>query len=323
MTTAAAQAALNNVNQVTPYGNLTYTAGAGTSVKDPTTGKSYMIPDYTATTTLAPAQQQLLDQNNAEQLKLNNIAGQQTDRIGSLLGTNVDLSSGNIANYVNTHYNDDFQRQQAIDANNLNSNLADRGIKPGSTAYTQAMNDYSTQKYNAWDNLIGSQYANAQNAILTERNQPLNEVSALLGGSQVSQPTFQSTPQTGIGSTDVAGITQQAYQNQASQTNAFNGGLFGLGGAALSGWATSDRRAKTDIQKVGKVADTNVYSFKYKPPYDPAQGTPMSGLQQIGVMAQEVKKTHPEAVMQDQQSGMSKVNYSKLATALAGKKGAR
>src|SRR5690242_11714841 len=85
--TALAQGQLNNVNQVTPYGNLTYTlAPSSVSVE----GKN--IPQYTATQTLSPTEQNLF--NLGEQTKGNiaQIGVDQSQRIGNLLGTPVDLS---------------------------------------------------------------------------------------------------------------------------------------------------------------------------------------------------------------------------------------
>ena len=82
------------------------------------------------------------------------------------------------------------------------------------------------------------------------RNQPINEVSALLGtGPGVQNPQFVNTPQNGtIQPTDVAGIYQNGYQQQLQnyqmqqqqaqqQQSAMLGGLFGLGSAAAGGWA--------------------------------------------------------------------------------------
>ena len=46
-----------------------------------------------------------------------------------------------------------------------------------------------------------------------------------------------------------------------------------------------------------------------------------TGERQIGVMAQEVKKTRPDAVKKDPESGYFKVDYGALFK--AGKKGAR
>ena len=72
-----------------------------------------------------------------------------------------------------------------------------------------------------------------------------------------------------------------------------------LGGAALTGlMALSDERAKENIAPVGKLNDgQTVYKYNYK-------GEPQT---HIGLIAQEVEKTHPEAV--GQISGLKTVNY--------------
>lgn len=74
------------------------------------------------------------------------------------------------------------------------------------------------------------------------RNQPINEISALLSGAQVNTPNFQMATPDRMQTTDVAGIAQQGYSNQMQayqqkmqQQNAMYGGLFGLGSAALMG----------------------------------------------------------------------------------------
>lgn len=80
--------------------------------------------------------------------------------------------------------------------------------------------------------------------------------------------------------------------------------LGSLGGAAL----LSDRRAKKDIAKIGKLKDgSNVYSFTYKA--DPNRTT------HIGLMAQEVRRRTPGAVIK-RPDGYLAVDYGK-ATSLA------
>lgn len=74
------------------------------------------------------------------------------------------------------------------------------------------------------------------------RNQQLNEIQALLGGSQVQSPNFVNTPGLNMPTTDYAGLIQQNYANQMGQyqqqMNSWNGlwgGLLGLGGRAMTG----------------------------------------------------------------------------------------
>lgn len=80
------------------------------------------------------------------------------------------------------------------------------------------------------------------NEYLTQRQTPINEITALLSGSQVQQPHFLNTPNTPVANTDFAQIQQNTFQDkmgiynaQMQQNNAMMGGLFGLGGTLLSG----------------------------------------------------------------------------------------
>lgn len=77
------------------------------------------------------------------------------------------------------------------------------------------------------------------------RELPINEISSLLNGGQVQQPSFTNTPQTQMANTDVAGITQNSfmdayknYQTKQASNDALTGAVFSLAGSALGGWAT-------------------------------------------------------------------------------------
>jgi hypothetical protein len=136
-----------------------------------------------------------------------------------------------------------------------------------------------------------------------QRNQPLNEIAALLSGSQVQQPNFINTPGAQIPTTDVAGLVNQnfaqqlgIYQQQSTNQNQLIGGLLGFGAGALK---ASDRRIKENIAKMGTVFAANdegenkklpIYAYSYKD--DPAS------TQHIGPMAQDVEKITPQAVEQ-------------------------
>lgn len=85
--------------------------------------------------------------------------------------------------------------------------------------------------------------------------------------------------------------------------------VLGLGTAALG--ALSDRRAKENVKPIGKTFDgQHIYSFRYK-------GQPDT---HIGLMAQEVERRNPEAVNDNQQTGLKHVDYAQ-ATAGAANKG--
>lgn len=136
------------------------------------------------------------------------------------------------------------------------------------------------------------------------RQEPINEVTALLSGSQVKQPTFQQTSTNTIPTTDIAGLLNQnfnqnldIYKQQSANNNALLGGVLGLGGNLAKAYTASDRRVKKDIHKIGTVfaADPEgddhelpIYKYAYK-------GDP-SSMQHVGPMAQDVERVDPSAV---------------------------
>lgn len=231
--TAITTYGLNATDQVTPYGKLSYTQG--TPWEDGT-------PHYTATQTLSPEQQNLYDLGTKTQSNLGNIGVEQSDKVRSLLNTPFDLNAA-----IGTQQSDIarklldpvWQQRQAA----LETKLANQGIQQGSPAYTNALRDFGMQRDNDYNSAALSGRAQASTEALAQRNQPLNEITALLANSQVQQPSFTNTPTPTVANTDVAGITNSAFQNnfanynaQMQQQNAIYGALGGAAGSALGGW---------------------------------------------------------------------------------------
>lgn len=294
--TAIAQTGLNSINQQTPFGNLTYTQ----------VGKwPDGTPHFVATTTLSPAQQKLFDTQNALSVKLGGIGLNQADRIGKLLGAPLDLSNGALEKSIAAHYDPRLDERFGKDYQNLESELANRGIGQGSSAYDAAIKQFNEGKNDAYNQVLIGARGQALQEMLTQRNQPINEITALMGGSQVQQPQFGSTPQSGIGDVNYSGLVTDQYKAQRDNANAFNGGLFNLGSSLLGGWAMSDKRLKKEIRKVGKIdGGPNIYKFRYN------DDTP--GFTRLGMMAQDVEKHYPEAVAETA-SGYKAVNYDRVA----------
>lgn len=67
------------------------------------------------------------------------------------------------------------------------------------------------------------------------RNQQINELTALMSGSQVSMPEFAPMSRQGVSAAPVGNYIQDNYRQKAANANATNQGLFGLGGALLGG----------------------------------------------------------------------------------------
>ena len=71
--------------------------------------------------------------------------------------------------------------------------------------------------------------------ILALRNQPINEITALLGGSQVTAPQFQPFSRQGVNAAPIGSYIANNYAGQVQQAAAANQGIFNLGSAALTG----------------------------------------------------------------------------------------
>lgn len=326
--TAISQAGLNATNQVTPYGNLTYTKSG--TWEDGT-------PQFTATQTLNPTQQQSLDAQQQIELGTSNLGLGQIGRISDAISTPFSLDKFGAAPKA-----DDAARQQVIDSlysqqksrldpqfadsqTALTTRLANQGISEGTDAYSNAMRDFNFGKNDAYQTaqnqainaggaeqsrlygLQSDQYQNSINNDLTARNQPINELAALLGsGGGVQQPNYTSTPQTGVSGTDVIGATalsQNAannnYNQQMGARNALIGALGGAAGSAGGAYAASDRRLKRNIRKIGKLGRINAYAYNYA--WNSADKL------EVGVMAQEV----PQAAVR-MKNGYLAVNYALL-----------
>ncbi len=316
--TAVTQQLLNMTNQVTPYGSLSYNQSglaeqqvAVLADRGNPTGKFQTVktPTFTATTTLSPAQAQLLEQEQQFDSRLNDIALDQSGRIAEHLKTPFTLDNnaieGRIGELARERLDPIWQQRE----DQLDQKMANQGIAPGSQAYTDARRSFDIGRNDAYNSMFIDARGRALSELLTGRNQPINEITALMGGGQVQQPQFANTPQTGVNGVDIAGLIGQNYQNKQNQYQSMLGGLSGLGAAALGGWAMSDRRLKEDVSKVGRLDDgTKLYSFRYK------DGM-ADGAARLGVMADEVGNKHPHAVTETA-DGYKAVNYSALAKAL-------
>jgi hypothetical protein len=141
-------------------------------------------------------------------------------------------------------------------------------------------------------------------------NQPLNQINALMSGSQIQNPTFQAYSGSNVAAAPVFQAAQQtgqdaqaAYAQQVAAQNAKSaaiGGLFGAAGTALSGTNFSDIRLKSKIVRVGThPRGFGIYEYD------------IDGKRERGVMAQEVERVLPAAVI-EHDSGYKMVNYGAL-----------
>jgi hypothetical protein len=156
--------------------------------------------------------------------------------------------------------------QNAREKQSLEARLADQGFVPGTPGYKQAMETFGDTTNRAYGaardasilqgygqgntslarresiaGLLGNANAQLIAQQLALRNQPLNELNALRGGTQVQNPNTQAQYNTpSLQPVDAVGAYNNQYQGQLAQYNAdvaqnngVLGALTGLAGAAM------------------------------------------------------------------------------------------
>lgn len=290
-------------------------------------------PDVpTITQTLSPQQQAIFDKRQQTQGLLGDVANQGAESLKGIVGTPVDYSGAParpgdseatrkaVIDAMMSRVNEDVD----VSRDNTNSSLIARGIAPGTKAYENEMRRIDRGYNDARQAAIVAGGQEAQRdfnmdtesrknyiaELLSKRQVPINEISALMSGSQVNNPF--AMPGFGGGSqvapAPVFGAFQQnanygtdlynadvAKSNQLQQTGA---GLLSsyLGYLAL----TSDARLKSNIQRIG-THPIGVGIYEYD----------IEGRHEIGVMAQEVFHVKPEAVI-EREDGYLMVDYGAL-----------
>lgn len=277
-----------------------------------------------------------------------------TDRAGQLFEQSAaPISADAISNYMNPYQQmvldaslAQSQRADAIQQNMLKGNAIAGGALGGNAtgvAAAQLAGEQGRNRDSMIANLLSGGYSQALNAAQSDaarqagigaqfgqlgqmvQGLSLNDIQARLGiGNQQQQ---QGQAQLDAASANAQAETMWPYQNAqwlasiAAGIGPLTGGTTtgtaktqqgkGIGnviGAGLSAAAAlSDRRAKEGERIIGKTFDgQNVYSFRYK-------GSPKT---QIGLMADEVQRHHPEAVGVGPY-GLKTVDYDKATREFA------
>ncbi len=229
---ATTQQQLNMIDQYAPQGSLKYEQ-TGTWADG--------TPKYSATQAYSPDQQKLYDLSNQTEATLGQIGVDQSKRIQDHLSTpyqGAAATDNKIAQMQRGFLDPQWDRQEE----KIRTQLINSGVRPGTEAYTRQMGDLSQNRQSAYDQMYLDAYKTAEGSALQERNQPLNEISALLSNSQVSNPAYQNTPTAGVAPVDLTGMNQLALnqsnlgtQMKQQQNMGLMSGLFSLGGTAMKG----------------------------------------------------------------------------------------
>ena len=303
---------LGNANQFGPGGSITYQTDGYDTITNPTTGQTFQVPRTSVHTNLSPQEQAVYDQTQGARVNVAGLANQLSGLMGQNyqqpFSLNNDAVESRLYELGASRLDPRFERQQAA----LQQSLSDRGIRPGSEAYDRAMNQFGQTQNDAYNQLLLTGRGQAVNELLTERNQPLAELQALLGFAPVQGPQAQNFNPSQVATTDMAGLINQNYQNQLNSYNQSQANKQGLWGAGLQAAGRllpllSDKRAKKNIKKTGISMGSgkgkmNLYEFEYKDGMGP-EG------KKTGLMAQEVAKAKPEAIKMGA-DGYMRVDYN-------------
>ena len=193
-------------------------------------------------------------------------------------------------------------------------NLANQGMQFGGAGQIGSQREAIANHQLAGMNQAIQQQGAAQvmnqiNAQQLQANQSLGSLGqAGLNGAQAAAAnglTAAAAPQDLYNkyASVIFGTPQASYSPNFAGTQTVNqaGTTSGQSVQAGLGFNISDSRAKRDIKFITVENDINIYSFKY---HD-------SDSEWVGVMAQEVRETHPSAVRM-RSDGYYEVDYSQL-----------
>jgi len=278
MDTAITQQFLNSGTQVNPWGTVaTDVTGNNTFVDSQ--GKTITVPKFTQTTTLSPTQQGIFDQSQAAEGNLAGIANEQSAFLRDYLNKPFEFNNRDAETWAFDLASPRIRQSQMQAEDSLRSTLANKGIREGSAAWNAEMGRMTNANTDQMNQLALTGRGQAFAEAMATRNQPINEITALLAGSQVSNPAQMSSamPQTGVAGVDYTGLVRDKFQADTAAYQNKMGGLFGLASSGIG--LLSDRRLKTDIRRVGTTdAGVPIFTYRY------VWGGPV----QMGVMAQDV-----------------------------------
>lgn len=322
---------LGNANQSTPFGNVTYSpVEGGRTMQIDIGGVPTTVPiQFQATTALSPEQQQILDLSQKGDIGLGELGLRQLGNISSALEQPLDFASlGDLSDFqggagLDKLTDATLQRLEPRverDRAALEARLYGQGLQQGDAAWKAAMDDQSRAANDLRLGAMGMagqeqsrqlQLRQQQIAeMLQRRSVPINEITALLGGGQVTLPGAAAAgfSSNGLPQSNLSDLIMQNYQNSAqnaaakNETQAQNArAAAGIAANIAAMAAFSDRRVKCGIVPLdATLAGHRLYRFRYV----------WGGPERIGVMAQEVLRTRPDAVCSV--GGVLAVDYGAL-----------
>jgi hypothetical protein len=273
-------AVTGNVNEVNPYGTVSYKATEQVPIY--TNGQiSGYAPRYERTTTLSPDQQKLYGLETQSKYNMGTAGVEQSAKLREHLNKSIDPSQWQAWGAapgkqelrqdagptdragIEKAMMDSYNRSTAATEKAQEASLAARGLSPGGKGYGNyqmqrddsraeqarqaylasgdesrraqaAFNDVGTQRFNM-DQAISQYYNNLRGAQGQEafalRNQPINEITALMSSGQATIPQFQPFQGSPIQGSNIAQYINDNYKAQSGAASQTNAGIFNLLGA--------------------------------------------------------------------------------------------
>lgn len=206
----------NSYNQSNAFGSTAYMA-------DPNSPSGYSV-----NTSLNPQSQQILDTQRGT---ISNLA---TNSAG-MYSQPYDLNAASAATAKNLNSWQQQYLQPVFDqqSSNLEAQLRNQGLAPGTEAYNNAKNLLSRNQGDQTNDYLTKNQGQAYSQALQSYQTPLQTIAGL-EQTLPGNPTFQQTPTAQIQPANYAGAAQNAYQGQVDNYNNMWKGIGQLGTAAVS-----------------------------------------------------------------------------------------
>lgn len=213
---ATAQNKTNAYNQVNPTGSQTYTPDANSP------------SGYTLSTSLSPGLQSIFNTQVGT-------AGEAAGNASNMYSQPFDLNaaSGPTAGMLNKWSQQYLQPIFDQKQSNLDAQLFNQGLTPGSTAYNNAQNLLARNQGDVTNQYLQQNQGQAFNQALQQYQLPLQTIAGLKATTP-GNPTFAATPTAQIQPPNYTQAVQNQYANQYQQNQNMMGGLGQLAGVAAA-----------------------------------------------------------------------------------------
>ena len=213
---AGSQNKANSYNQTNPFGSQTYTADQNSP------------SGYSLNTSLSAPMQQLFDTQTGT---ANNAATNSASMYSSPYDLNAaSMGTAGLLNKWNQQYlSPIFGQQQS----NLDAQLQNQGLAPGSQAYNNAQNLLARNQGDVTNQYLTMNQGNAFNQALQQYQLPMQTIAGLKATTPGS-PTFGATPTAQVAAPNYQQAAQNQYTAQQQQWNNMISGIGQVAGVAAA-----------------------------------------------------------------------------------------